>query len=160
MRYNVFLPLLFVLACNQPAGNTRHLQSEIDSLQQQIAHAYKPGFGEFMSGIQVHHAKLWFAGTAENWPLAQFEIDEIKESIEDIKTYCTDRKETTSLLMIDAPLDSVAAAIKTNDATLFKNSFTALTSACNNCHQATRHEFNVIKLPEAPPFSNQEFKVR
>jgi len=51
--------------------------------------SYKPGFGEFMGGIQVHHEKLWFAGTNQNWKLAGFEIHEIKESMDDIRKYCT-----------------------------------------------------------------------
>ena len=37
-----------------------------------------------MSGIQVHHEKLWFAGTAKNWRLADFEIHEIMEAVDDI----------------------------------------------------------------------------
>jgi hypothetical protein len=45
--------------------------------------AYLPGFGEFMSATQMRHAKLWFAGDAQNWDLAAFELDEIKEGLED-----------------------------------------------------------------------------
>ncbi|MBS1636979.1 MAG: hypothetical protein JST26_13765 [Bacteroidetes bacterium] len=41
----------------------------------------------------------------------------------------------------------------------FKNHFETLTNTCNNCHRATSHGFNVIKIPNSPPFSNQEFKV-
>jgi len=151
---------MLLCACGQPSANTARLQTEIDSLQDKLAHTYRPGFGEFMSGIQVHHAKLWYAGSAGNWGLAQFEIDEIKESLENIKEYCTDRPEVTSLPMIDAPMDSIGNAIKGQDVARFKNSFTQLTATCNNCHRATRHEFNVIKLPDSPPFSNQEFKAQ
>ena len=49
--------------------------------------AYTPGLGEFMSGIQVHHEKLWFAGKAGNWQLADFETGEIRETIDDIQKY-------------------------------------------------------------------------
>ena len=35
-----------------------------------------------MGGIQTHHAKLWFAGLNNNWKLAEYEIDEIKERFE------------------------------------------------------------------------------
>ena len=44
---------------------------------------YAPGLGEFMTAIQLRHAKLWFAGRAKNWDLAGYEIDEIKEGLED-----------------------------------------------------------------------------
>jgi hypothetical protein len=111
-----------------------------------------------MSGIQVHHEKLWFAGKNENWKLADFEVHEIKEALDDIQNYCQDRPEIRSLPMITPPLDSVVSAIAQKNSLAFKNSFTVLTSSCNSCHQATKHEFNVIKIPDSPPFSNQEFR--
>ena len=153
----IFLSTL-IIACDNQQQTVRQLQSRIDSLQQQIDKSYKPGFGEFMSSIQVHHEKLWFAGINQNWKLADFEIGEIKESLEDIQTYCTDRPERKSLTMIDRPLDSISYAIQQKDEALFKKSFITLTNTCNNCHRTTEHEFNVIKIPDTPPFSNQEFK--
>ena len=153
----IFLSTL-IIACDDQHQTVRQLQSRIDSLQQQIDKSYKPGFGEFMGSIQVHHEKLWFAGINQNWKLADFEIGEIKESLEDIQTYCTDRPERKSLTMIDRPLDSISYAIQQKDEALFKKSFITLTNTCNNCHRTTEHEFNVIKIPDTPPFSNQEFK--
>ena len=44
---------------------------------------YEPGLGEFMTATQLRHAKLWFAGKNSNWDLAAYEIDEIKEGLED-----------------------------------------------------------------------------
>lgn len=73
----IFLIALFsisLFACNQQTDNTQVLQNRIDSLEQKLANTYKPGFGEFMSGIQAHHSKLWFAGQNENWKLADFEV--------------------------------------------------------------------------------------
>ena len=45
--------------------------------------SYEPGLGEFMVATQLRHAKLWFAGKRNNWDLAAYEIDEIKEGLED-----------------------------------------------------------------------------
>lgn len=45
--------------------------------------SYIPGLGDIMGPIQMRHAKLWFAGTKGNWPLAGYELDEIKEGFED-----------------------------------------------------------------------------
>jgi hypothetical protein len=111
-----------------------------------------------MSSIQVHHEKLWFSGQYQNWELAEFESNEIKEALDGIRSYCTDRPEAQSLNLIDPAMDSIDNAIKQKNSTAFKNSFTLLTATCNNCHQTTNHAFNVIKIPETPPFSNQEFK--
>ena len=136
------------------------MQAKMDSLQAQLGKTYKPGLGEFMSGIQVHHAKLWFAGEARNWKLAQFEVDEIKEAFEDIKQFNTDRPEVKSIPMIEMAMDSMDDAIKKKNLQLFENTYKTLTNTCNKCHQATNHEFNVIKTPDTPPFSNQVFSVK
>ena len=135
------------------------MQNRIDSLEIKLSDSYKPGFGEFMSSIQTHHSKLWFAGQNENWKLADFEINEIKESLNDIKKYCTDRTETNSIDMIEQPLQNVSNSVQQNNITEFKKNYTILTSTCNSCHQATQHEFNVITIPTTPPFSNQSVKL-
>ena len=67
-------------------------------------------------------------------------------------------KESKKIAMIKPALDSVIAAIEQKSSTLFKSSYILLTNTCNNCHQATNFEFNVVKIPIAPPFSNQDFK--
>src|SRR5580658_3550722 len=43
-----------------------------------------PGLGEIMTLQQLRHIKLWFAGRAGNWPLADYEIDELNEGFEDV----------------------------------------------------------------------------
>ena len=73
MKFLLFLIALSILGCQQSESKSA-LQKELDSLQIVLKNSYKPGLGEFMSQIQVHHAKLWFAGKNENWELANFEI--------------------------------------------------------------------------------------
>jgi hypothetical protein len=160
MKYIIAISSVIVLvACNQQKNDSQFLQTQIDSLQNKLDNTYKPGLGEFMSGIQVHHAKLWFAGTNNNWKLADFEINEIKESLQDIRQYCSDRPEIKSIGMIDPAIDNVSNAIQHRNGQLFKSNYILLTNTCNNCHHATNHEFNVIKIPETPPVSNQDFKT-
>ncbi|MEP6844842.1 MAG: hypothetical protein ABI861_02525 [Panacibacter sp.] len=155
MKNVVFIGIALTLfACTEQTSNN---QRRIDSLQIHLADTYKPGFGEFMSSIQIHHAKLWFAGKNQNWQLADFEIKEIKESLDDIKKYCTDRPEIKEIGMIDLPLDSLTNAINQRGPAQFESSYMLLTNACNKCHAATDHAFNVIKVPDNPPFSNQDF---
>lgn len=134
------------------------MQSTIDSLRKELAAAYKPGFGEMMSGIQAHHAKLWFAGLYQNWELAGFEMHEIQEGLENIEHYCSDRPETRSLSMLNAALDSMNNSIAKTNIELFKKSYILLTTGCNNCHKETAHAFNVVTIPVAPPVTNQDFK--
>lgn len=159
MKIILYLLLSFMIAsCNEQTTDTSKLQATIDSLQQKLDDTYKPGFGEFMSGIQMHHAKLWFAGQNQNWALADFEINEIKESLEDIRKYNTDRPEVKSIGMIDPALDSVSMAIEKKDPVSFKNHFITLTNTCNACHKTTEHAFNVVIIPSALPVVNQDFK--
>ncbi len=120
---------------------------------------FYPGLGEFMMGIQAHHAKIWYAGINQNWALADFEVGEIKETLEGVKKYCTDRPEIKTLPIIYPALDSVNNAIKAKNLLRFKASFVLLTNSCNSCHQNTNHAFNVIKIPDTQPFTNQEYKA-
>jgi hypothetical protein len=147
------------MSCSNQNDNLVELQRHVESLEKKLADSYKPGFGEFMSGIQLHHIKLWFAGQQHNWKLADFEIHEIMEAIDDIQKYDTDRKETRKISMILAPIDSINNAIKNQNEVMFKRSFTLLTNTCNNCHRSNEFEFNVVKIPEVNPFSNQDFRV-
>ena len=155
----IFLLIVSFLACNQQTHDGgQDLQHQIDSLRTKIAHAYSPGVGEFMSSIQMHHAKLWFAGKNENWELANFEIEEIQESLDDIQQYCADSPSIKPLPMIFPPLDSVKLAISEKNISKFKSGFNLLTNTCNNCHQASNHPFNVIRIPAIPPVTNQVFE--
>ncbi len=149
-----------VVSCKNGAANSESLKKENDSLKQLLNNTYKPGFGEFMSGIQVHHAKLWFAGINNNWALADFEIHEIMEAIEGIKTYQQERPESKELGMIEPALDSVNTAIENKNPEQFKSSYALLTNTCNNCHKAVHFEFNVVTIPKAEPVVNQDFSNR
>jgi hypothetical protein len=149
--------MVLLATCNQQGGNSHLLQTEIDSLRHQLADTYTPGLGEFMSGIQVHHSKLWFAGTNQNWELADFEIKEIQETVEDIQKFNMDRPEVKSIGMIIPAIDSLNAAILQQNTGLFESGFRFLTNNCNACHRTTGHGFNVIIIPTSPPVSNQRF---
>ena len=162
MIKQTFLSLLTIsfLACNQRIDNNQVLQNRIDSLEHKIENTYKPGFGDFMSSIQVHHNKLWFAGLNQNWKLADFEIHEITEAIDDIKEYQKGRKESKKLDMLQPSLDHIETAIKQKDPVMFKDGYTLLTTTCNKCHRQTDYEFIMVKIPDSAPYGNQEFKFQ
>ena len=155
----IFLLAITIYAspATRKAERVASLEKQIDSLGIRIDSAYKPGLGEFMVSIQLHHGKLWFAGKNGNWELANFELGEIQEALDDINHYNKDRPEIRELPMIYSPLDSLKSAVTNKDATAFNRGFILLTNTCNNCHQVTKHGFNKIKIPETPPVSNQVF---
>src|SRR5580693_10153968 len=123
----ILIVSIFIFACSQTNNNSQALEMRIDSLQAKLAASYKPGLGEFMSNIQVHHDKLWFAGQNQNWKLADFEINEIKESLDDIQKYCQDRSETKLIGMINAPINSIGKSIQNKKPESFRNAFVVLT---------------------------------
>jgi len=156
------LLLAFLASCSQ---NPRPAQDSpyVDSLAlevKEIRESYRPGLGEIMLGIQLHHAKLWFAGTNNNWKLAEYEIGEIKESLEEATVVETNRPEVKTIGMITPAVDSVAAAIQEKNLPEFKRNFELMTATCNNCHTANKFEFNVITIPTALPVTNQDFKPK
>lgn len=149
---------ILVSGCSVPVSSDQKLTNRLDSLERRLNDTYKPGLGEFMSSIQIHHAKLWFAGQTQNWALADFEIHEIMESIDGIKKYETDRPETRSIDMIMPALDSVIRSIDAKSNAAFNSSYIFMTKTCNTCHAENKFEFNVVKVPDSPPFSNQSFE--
>ncbi len=161
MKYIVILILaLSLFSCNQQSTKIKVLQNRIDSLETQLAKVYKPGFGELMTNVQSHHSKLWFAGKYQNWKLAKFEIKELNEIVADILKYQTERKESQYIKMMNPALDSVNIAIEQKNKILFKTSYTLLTNSCNECHLLTNFEYNIVKIPDSSPFSNQDFKTK
>ena len=164
LNFGILIPLALLVitfsACGGQSENPASMESRVDTLTKQMAQAYKPGLGEFMLNLQIHHAKIWFAGKNQNWDLAIFEVGEMKETIEHIKKYCDDRPEIKSLPILYPDLDSVNYAISAKNLPQFQKSFVLLTNSCNICHQSTHYSFNVIKLPDMPPFTNQDFKAK
>jgi hypothetical protein len=149
---------LLLASCSQQETQTNHLQAEIDSLQKQLKNNYTPGFGELMSNIQLHHAKLWFAGDNRNWALAKYEESLILSAFKKIQQFHGNNPEAKIAAMINPAMDSVDQAIENRNLVAFRQSFLFLNASCNGCHQATKKPFNVIVTPTVPPITNQLYK--
>jgi hypothetical protein len=113
------------------------------------------------------HAKLWYAGEARNWELADYELDELQEGFEDVVKFHPTHKDAPLPLsalipkIMDAPIRDLRAAVKAKDAVAFAVAYDAVTAGCNSCHEATNFGFNVVRRPSNPPwFSNQDFAAR
>ena len=130
------------------------------------AEPYAPGLGDFMTAyVQPHHVKLWLAGSGLNWPLAEYEAKELRETFEDVGTYQAVWHDFPIGKMVESvlypTLDQVDRAIKDRSDSGFRKSFEAMTQACNACHQATGNGFIVIKVPAAgAAFPDQQFPAK
>ncbi len=126
--------------------------------------SYAPGLGEIMTAIQMRHAKLGIAGAAGNWELADYELDELDEGLDDALTFHPMHKDIRQPLtelvptFMKAPIDGMREAVKAKDAEKFNAAFNSLTTGCNSCHQATDFGFNVVTRPTSAPMPNQQFE--
>jgi hypothetical protein len=113
------------------------------------------GLGEIMTLQQLRHIKLWFAGRAGNWALADYEMGELNEGFEDVdKQLGGDTVEK----MVGGPLKALQKAIEDKNRTAFTAAFDSLSAGCNNCHRTLDHGFIVIQRPALLPYSDQVFE--
>jgi hypothetical protein len=113
-----------------------------------------PGLGEIMTLQQLRHIKLWFAGRAGNWPLADYEIGELNEGFEDVtKLLGGDTVDKA----VGAPMQALQKIIDNKDRAAFTGAFDQLTAGCNSCHHTLDHGFIAIQRPTSLPYSNQNF---
>jgi hypothetical protein len=114
----------------------------------------EPSIGDIMALQQMRHLKLWFAGRAGNWPLADYEIDKLKGGFDDVnKQMGGDTVEKA----VGAPIAAIEKAIEAKDRDLFTRAFDQLNAGCNSCHRTLDHAFLVIQRPNLLPYSNQSF---
>ena len=113
-----------------------------------------PRLGDIMVLQQMRHIKLWFAGSAADWPLADYEIDQLDDGFD----------AATKLLGGDIVRQHVGEAMSElkksvdgKDSAAFAIAFDKLSSGCNACHHTLDHGFIVIQRPRLLPYSNQDF---
>ena len=68
-------------------GGLAALQDSMKRMQAELTTTKElaPGLGEYMTTIQLHAGKLWFAAKTANWDLAGYELDELKETMDAAK---------------------------------------------------------------------------
>jgi hypothetical protein len=125
---------------------------------------FVPEIGEVMMFQQIRHGKLWFAGASGNWPLANFEVDELREGFGTVAKYYPTWNDLPLGQMVESILQTnfseLDKAIAAHDRAQFNRAFDGLTNACNSCHQASNIGFVVIQRPTAPPFTDQTYTPR
>jgi hypothetical protein len=149
-----------------PAGaGLAKLQDSLKNVQTEVKAAkdLAPGLGEYMTTIQLHTSKLWFAVKASNWPLAEYELDELRETMEAAKGLNAEKNGVKISNVLDSVLQTQVAqlteSIKRKSAVEFQKSYDETLSACNGCHAESGHKFIQIIRPSAPPVSNQKWEM-
>jgi hypothetical protein len=123
---------------------------------------YRPVTSDLMNAfVQPRHIKLWLAGKDQNWVFADYERHNIggvfSRLAAAIPTYKGAPNADLIATFVTPQLAALDAAIKAKNEGAFIEAYGALTNACNGCHQATGHEWVVIKVPDSGSVSDQDF---
>ncbi len=117
----------------------------------------------YMSTLQTHFAKLYFAGKANNQKLAAFYAHEMEESFEtivDANVFEDGQNISTLARQFGlAPIEKLEKEISEKGMIDFENKYQNLILSCNACHYKTGHEFIQIIVPQNPPVGNQKFTL-
>ena len=154
--------ILSAPAATPPAGDDK---AEIAALKKELAElkkgAYHPELGEQMLTLQIRHARLWFAGQAQNWVLAAFELQEIKEAFDAVveqnpehAIFQPQRLADILPAMTKAPMLALRDAIDHGNKAEFEKTYDGLSAACTGCHRSASVDFLVIERPKAPLLDN------
>lgn len=153
----VVVLLIFARGCSQkPETSSEGLEERLKKLEIAV-----PGVGAMMGSVQLHVAKLYFAGEAKNWKLAEFEIHEIEENLEKAATLRPGDNGVQLTGVFDAfertQLAEMKKAIKQEDLKAFRRLYVESIEVCNSCHVSTGRPYLVITPPTAPPVPNQQW---
>ncbi len=116
---------------------------------------------ETMGYYQRFSYKLYLAGNNENWELADFynhELEEVSEELIKGNVIHDDYNlSNLSESMLLPKIEKVEEAIRKQDQVLFLENYELMISSCNLCHQATKHGFIKIIVPNDSTVWNQDF---
>ncbi len=137
---------------------------QINRLQQVVAEStagdYELAVG--MSRMQLWMDKLYFSGTAENWPLADFYLHEMEETMEEMMAAnLVENDQPLSPLMealLSPEIEQLEEVVDNANGEAFLRHYDLLVNACNVCHANTGYGYIQIQRPERPAFSNQRFE--
>jgi hypothetical protein len=168
----VFAIILHFWWASSTTEETRVLTNTVaqlrDSLQQlsQVVDSLRaegPGLGDFMSTIQLHAAKLWFAGNASNWTLAMYEEGELNETMEAAEKLHA-RKDSVDISSVlrsvqQTQLEQLRQTIADGNLREFSNAYSDMLAACNGCHRPAGYAFIHIIRPTVEPVHNQRWSA-
>jgi cytochrome c553 len=110
--------------------------------------------------IQPRHTKLGLGIRARNWVYAGYEIGELRGAfgrvVASMPAY-EGAKTADLMVMVDAPIAKVQAAIRAKDARAADAAYSELTDTCNACHGTQGRTYIDIRVPTTPMYSDQDF---
>jgi hypothetical protein len=140
------------------------LQAEVERLKKVV-----PDQSHAMSDVDYHFSNLWFAGKAENWPLADFYW---KESVAHMKwavRIIPVRKDSAGkeiklediLQSIEnSPYMQMGEVIKQKNKKKFEPTYRYIVEGCYSCHKAADKPYLRPHIPERPASTMINFDLQ
>lgn len=141
-------------AADDPQPTREELQARVEALESLI-----PDQAHIMSDVGYHFSNLWFAGRAENWPLADFYLGETKSHLHWAVRRIPIRKdnqgrEVDLVHILEAFENTELAHLKTTidqkDRAGFERVYRESLTTCYSCHKAADKPYLRPQVPDKP----------
>ena len=138
-----------------PQADVAELKAEIDALRSML-----PSQSHSMVDVEFQYANLWFAGKAQNWPLATFYLNETRSHLNWTVRLRPVRKlsnggdlDLRPILkgVEDGGLAGIKAALDKHDEPGFETAYKGMLNQCIACHEAAEKPFLRPQVPTTPP---------
>ena len=141
----------------QPTGEAETLaalKTEVERLKGMV-----PDQSHAMKDVAYHFGNLWFAGTHQNWPLAEFYLAETRShlrwAVRIIPVRKTPQGQELHLADLLEPLDKsvfkeLQETLAAKDVDAFRTKYEQTLSACESCHIAAGKPFLRLQIPKQP----------
>lgn len=137
------------------------LQAEIARLASDVAVLKDkiPDQAHSMMDVDYHFSNLWFAGRAENWPLAKFYWGEAVSHMKWAVRIIPVRKDTAgnevkleAILksILESPWMQVGQTIEQQDVAEFEKAYKFTLGGCYTCHKAADKPYLRPQVPQRP----------
>jgi hypothetical protein len=149
-----------VTALEVQAAEEEERETTIESLQDEVDYlrSAMPGQAFAMTQVAYNFSNLWFAVEAENWPLAQFYLNETRVRLRWAMRITPVRKVAGADMEItpiataleNAQLAALTEALAAKDHQAFRSGYQATLDACQGCHTAVEKPFLKLHIPTEP----------
>jgi hypothetical protein len=109
-----------------------------------------PGMARIMPEVGARIWKLYYAGKAQNWPLARFQLKEAVNLME-LGSFMRPKYEENMGKFIEEQVGTLSKAIENRDVDAFVAAFDEMVSQANAYHELYDKPFLRWRVPDFPP---------
>jgi hypothetical protein len=136
-----------------PQPDVAALKAEIDALKRLV-----PSQSHAMADVDYHFSNLWFAAGNDNWPLAEFYLDETRSHLNwAVRIRPVRRLSSGGQLDLrpilqgveSSGLASLKVSLDKRDKNAFEQAYRQTMNECYACHQAAEKPYLKPGIPES-----------